>query len=91
MKGGETHEVGNNNNAAESQHTHQKEDFNMKRYSVTALPFATQNGSIWVPDEIVKKGEEHVREYISDNWNDIDFSDPDLDYCGAAFDIYADD
>lgn len=63
----------------------------MKRYSVTAFPYATQDGSIWVPEEIVKKGEKHVREYISDNWNDIDFSDPDLDYAGTDFDIYTND
>ena len=63
----------------------------MARYLVTAFPYATQYGGIDVPEEIIKKGENSVRKFISDNWNTIGFGEPDLDYAGTDFDISPDE
>lgn len=53
-----------------------------KTYLVIAYPYATQSGTITVPDNT-----NDVNEYIKDHWDDIEFDEPDLDYCGTDFDI----
>ena len=50
---------------------------------VAAYPYVTQYGKIDVPDNV-----EDIKEYISDNWDDIDFDEPELDYEGCAFDAF---
>ena len=60
---------------------------NTVEYSVTALPFAVQHGTISVSKDIAAQGEGAVRAYIEDKWDSIQFGEPDLDYCGADFDI----
>lgn len=88
MKGGAVHEVENNRDSNTANFaTQTKGEKHMARYMVTAFPYATQQGPIYVPDEVVKTGEEKVREYISNNWNNIEFGEPDLDYAGTDFDI----
>ena len=52
-------------------------------YEVTAYPYAVTYGSINVPDDI-----EDVREYISEHWDEIEFGQPVLDYCGTDFECY---
>ena len=52
--------------------------------TITAQPFATQYGTIEVPDEL---SEEEVREYVNDHFNDIEFDEPDLDYAGTDIEI----
>ncbi len=52
---------------------------------VTAYPYAVQYGRIDVPDDV-----EDIREYVSDNWDDIDFGDPELDYVGCDFEVFDD-
>jgi len=54
----------------------------MKKYTITAYPFAITWGTIEVPDEV-----EDVEGYVLDNWDDIKFSPPDLDYTGVEFDV----
>lgn len=56
----------------------------MEEIMITAYPYATQSGTLKVPEGL---NEEQKREYISDHWNEISFSEPDLDYCGTEFDI----
>lgn len=52
--------------------------------TITAQPFATQYGTIEVPDGL---SEEEVREYVNDHFNDIEFDEPDLDYAGTDIEI----
>lgn len=49
---------------------------------ITAYPYASQTGTLNVPDDC-----ENVEEYISEHWNSIDFNSPDLDYKGTDFDF----
>ncbi len=56
----------------------------MKTLFVRALPFATQSGSIEVPDNLPK---EQYDEYVQQHFNDISFDEPDLDYCGIDIEI----
>ena len=49
---------------------------------VTAFPYAIQNGTVEVPDDIPK---EDIRDYLEDHWDDIMFDSPDLDYSGTDF------
>ena len=60
-----------------------------KEISVIAYPYAVQYGTILVPTEIV--GEDKIKEYVSEHWNDIWFGEPDLDYCGTDFNIDTDE
>lgn len=57
----------------------------MKKAYITAFPYATQEGTLEIPENIktLKKTEEYIREH----WNDIDFNDVDLDYAGTDFDF----
>lgn len=59
----------------------------MKSILITAYPFAMQYGRIDIPDDITDP--EEARTYIINNWDDIDFDEPDLDYegCGSTFDM----
>lgn len=53
----------------------------MSKYLITAFPYATQYGRLEIPDDV-----EEVKEYIKDHWNEIQFEEPELDYCGTDFD-----
>lgn len=55
-----------------------------RTYSVTAYPYATQFGTIEVPADV---DEENVRDWIEEHFDEIDFSSPELDYCGTDFDV----
>lgn len=57
----------------------------MKTINVTSFPFATQWGSVEVPEYL--KDPMEIRDYIVEHWDDIKFGEPDLDYCGADFEI----
>ena len=55
-----------------------------KTVSVTAYPYAVQNGEIDIPNNI---SSEKIQEYIRDHWNEIRFGDPELDYRGTDFEF----
>ena len=57
-----------------------------REVNVTALPYAVQEGTIQVPMNIV--GEEDVKQYILEHWDEVSLGEVDLDYKGADFDIY---
>lgn len=50
----------------------------MKTYHFTATPYATQSGTITVPDDVTV-----TDEYIRDHWNEVKLGTPDLDYRGT--------
>ena len=52
----------------------------MKTYAVTVYPYASQEGTIRVPDDIP---EEKVGQYIHDHFNDIALGEVSLDYKGT--------
>lgn len=54
------------------------------RYHITASPYATQYGTIEVPDTVP---ENEVDEYIELHWGDIKFDEPELDYAGTDYEI----
>lgn len=56
--------------------------------TVVAYPYATATGAIDVPDGLSK---EECLDYVKEHFNNIDFSGPELDYCGTDFDIYRDE
>ena len=58
-----------------------------KTISVTAYPYASQTGTIKVPEEL--QGVQ-IDNYILKHWEDIEFNGPDLDYAGIDFDWEAD-
>ena len=51
---------------------------------VTALPYATQEGELTIPDGL---SEDEAQEYITNHWKDIKFGEPQLDYHGTDFDF----
>ena len=56
----------------------------MSTYWIEAYPYAVQNGTIEVPDNIP---EDDVEKYIEEHWKDIIFEEkPRLSYKGADFD-----
>ena len=57
----------------------------MTKYLITAFPYATQYGRLEIPEDV-----EDVKEYIEDHWNEIQFEEPELDYCGTDFDYETD-
>lgn len=52
----------------------------MSRYLITAFPYAIQYGHIEIPDEV-----DSPWDYIEEHWDEIDFGEPHLDYCGTDF------
>lgn len=60
----------------------------MKVAHVTASPYATQEGELFIPKGL-SESEEH--KYISSRFGDIPFGDPELDYCGTDFEYYCDE
>lgn len=57
----------------------------MAKINVTAYPYATICGEIEVPSNI--KGEENIKAYIEEHWNDVKFGESSLDFVGTEFDI----
>lgn len=55
----------------------------MKKIEVCAYPYATQIGTIQVPDETTD-----ISNYIKEHWNDIKFRKTELDYYGTDFEYY---
>ena len=47
---------------------------------VRAYPFAYTSGTLEVPDQT-----ENIQEYIVEHFNDVKFTEPELDYCGTDF------
>lgn len=54
----------------------------MKTIKVTVRPYAMQEGFIEVPDDV-----KDVYNYVIDNWEDVDFDSPELDYEGTDVDV----
>ena len=61
----------------------------MKTATITAYPYATQTGLLNIPDDITDP--DARKEYIENHWDEIEFGEPDLDYCGTDFDIDIDE
>ena len=59
----------------------------MKKVTVIAHPYADQTGFIEVPDGL---DEDAAKAYVQEHWNDIEFREPELDYCGTDFEVYDD-
>lgn len=55
----------------------------VREVSVTAYPYASVEGTIKVPATV-----EDVASYIAEHFNEICFSEPQLDFCGTEMDIY---
>lgn len=60
----------------------------MREYTVTAYPYAIQYGTILVPDDVAP---EDTATYIENNWNEIRFRKPELDYEGTDFEFEQED
>ena len=58
----------------------------MKELTIVAYPYASQTGTLYVPDHIPP---EDYEQYVEDHFRDIIFQDPELDYRGTDFDVYA--
>lgn len=56
----------------------------MKTLGITASPYATQYGTIEVPDDL---SEDQYQSYVSDHFDEIKFNAPDLDYAGTDLEI----
>jgi len=54
------------------------------RYWVQAHPYANQDGFIDVPADI---SADEVEKYIRENFGNIEFEEPDLDYKGTDFEF----
>lgn len=54
-----------------------------KTICITAYPYASQTGTIEVPEDLQS---DEIEKYIINNWGDIKFNNPDLDYGGTDFD-----
>ena len=59
-------------------------EVDMVKVFVESSPYATQNGSIWVPKGMT---EDEERKYITDHWDEIRFGEPELDYEGTDFTV----
>lgn len=57
----------------------------MKKVEIVANPYAVQYGTIDVHDII---DDNDLRDYIENHWDEIKFSEAELDYCGIDFDLY---
>lgn len=62
----------------------------MKRFLIKAYPYATQFGSIDVPDEIADNMDA-VFYYINDHFDEVSFSKPILNYSGTDFEFEEND
>ena len=56
----------------------------MKSITITAYPYATVCGHLDVPDNI---DEDVAYEYVQNHWREIEFEEPELDFCGTDMDI----
>ena len=54
----------------------------MYRVDVVAYPYATVWGRINVPDDV-----EEIYDYVREHWDEIDFEEPDLDFCGIDYEV----
>jgi len=57
----------------------------LRKVTVTVQPYATQWGTIDVPDEI--RDYEDVYSFVEDHFDEIEFGSPELDYEGIDMDI----
>lgn len=56
----------------------------MTKYIITSRPYATQTGTLEIPDDV---SGDAIYEYAEDHWYEIDFGEPNLDYGGTDFDM----
>lgn len=55
----------------------------MAKYNIVAYPHAKQYGTIEIPNNVP---EGKVDDYIKENWEKIQFNEPELDYFCVGFD-----
>lgn len=70
-----------------------KDDPSLKKISVSVHPYCNQSGDIYVPADMQVNDEQEeilpdCEEYIRDHWDDILFSEPDIDSRGTDFEAY---
>lgn len=65
----------------------EREENNMANLHITAYPYATIDGDLDVPDEVVNGSDEKLHEYISDHWEEIEFGEVDLDFQGCDYEF----
>lgn len=53
------------------------------KYDVTVYPWAVVDGIIEVPETITEPDE--IRNYICENWDKIDFAEPEVDHENSDF------
>ena len=58
----------------------------VREVCVTVHPYATQYGTIGVPERC--QTEEEIRQFIDEHFDWIAFGEPDLDYKGTDFEFY---
>jgi len=51
---------------------------------ITAYPYAIQNGTLEIPDDIERDFRE---EYITEHWSEIKFGEPELDYADTDMEV----
>ena len=52
------------------------------KYKITTFPYAVQHGVVEIPDDVAA---DKVDEYLMENWANIEFDEPELDYAGTDF------
>ena len=60
----------------------------MKNIEVLAYPYASQIGTINIPDSVKP---ENMEAYIREHRDEIKFGEPELDYRGTDFEFYGED
>ena len=68
--------------APEKQEKDVQDKKNMQEVEIYASPYANCYGKILVP-----KGVQDLKGYVMEHFNDIDFNEPDLDFCGIDIEL----
>lgn len=51
---------------------------------IAAYPWATVFGILEIPEDIP---DDEIESYVLDNWDNISFGEPELDYCNIDFEV----
>lgn len=59
----------------------------MAKLNITAYPYATINGDLEVPDDVMNGSDEKLHDYICNHWDEIKFGEADLDFQGCNYEF----
>lgn len=59
----------------------------MSKLHITAYPYATIDGDLEVPDDVINGSDEKLHDYICDHWEEIEFGEADLDFRGCDYEF----